>query len=198
MSPPGVAGREAGWTERDEVEVSEDAPATVLGEDELADLASWSNDDLRTRRAACEAHEAAVSYARRVLQGRLDIVRAELERRHEAGDPNARQLLAALPALLAGDHVATDPVRARVSSVTVPPEADELVARIDADLGEATLTGLADRSDGDLETLVASLEGHEAALSSTRRQLFGSIDAIRDELAARYKDGRANVADLLA
>jgi hypothetical protein len=178
--------------------VSEDVPATVLGEDELADLASWSNDDLRTRRAACEAHEAAVSYARRVLQGRLDIVRAELERRHEAGDPGAGELLAALPGLLAGGHVATEPARARVSSVTVPPEADALVASIDEDLGEATLTGLAERSDGDLETLVTALERHEAALSSTRRQLFGTIDAIRDELAARYKDGRANVADLLA
>jgi hypothetical protein len=178
--------------------VSEDAPATVLGDDEIADLRSWSNEDLRSRRSACEGHEAAVSYARRVLQGRLDILRAELERRHEAGSDGAGQLLTALPSLLAGDHVATAPARARVSSVTVPPEAEDLVASIDADLGEATLAGLGDRSDEDLEALVTALESHESALSSTRRQLFRSIDAIRDELAARYKDGRANVADLLA
>jgi hypothetical protein len=102
--------------------------ATVLDEREREALPSWSNEDLRARRAACEGREAAVSYARRVLQGRLDIVRAELERRHEAGESDAAELLASLPGVLAGDHVATDPARARVSSVTIPAAADELVA----------------------------------------------------------------------
>ncbi len=175
-----------------------DADATVLDAQELAALPSWPTDQLRTRRAACEAQEAAVSYARRVLQGRLDIVRAELERRDEAGEPAAGELLAGLPALLAGDHVATDPARARVSSVTVPAAADELVARIDADLGETVLSGLAERGEAELAELIATLERHEGELSSSRRALFDSIDALRGELAQRYKDGRANVADLLA
>jgi hypothetical protein len=178
--------------------VTERDAATILDDEERDQLASWSNDQLRSRRSSCEAQEAAVSYARRVLQGRLDIVRAELERRGEAGDRGAEALLAGLPALLAGDHVSTDPARARVSSVTVPAQAEALVARIDADLGESTLARLADRTDADLTDLVASLERHEIELSTTRRALFDTIDAIRDELAARYKDGRANVADLLA
>ncbi|MEX1178684.1 MAG: hypothetical protein WEB09_09510 [Nitriliruptor sp.] len=178
--------------------MAEGSASTTLDERERAELVSWSNDELRARRSACEAHEAAVSYARRVLQGRLDIVRAELERRLDAGDDDAEALLSRLPALLAGDHVATAPTRARVSSVTLPPEADALIARIDADLGEATLSGLADRSEDELTDLIAALERHEAELSSARRELFGSIDALRDELAARYKDGRTNVADLLA
>lgn len=178
--------------------MSDPEQATVLEEHERDALPSWTTEQLRSRRAACEGHEAAVSYARRVLQGRLDIVRAELERRHEAGEGRAEELLAALPGLLAGDHVATDPARARVSSVTVPPAADELVARIDADLGETTLSGLATRDEDELAALIATLERHEVELSTTRRSLFDSIDALRDELAARYKDGRANVADLLA
>jgi hypothetical protein len=178
--------------------VSDPEQATVLDEHERAALPSWTTEQLRSRRAACEGREAAVSYARRVLQGRLDIVRAELERRHEAGEDGAGELLAALPGLLAGDHVATDPARARVSSVTVPAAADELVARIDADLGESTLADLSERDEGALADLIAALERHEAELSSTRRSLFDAIDALRDELAARYKDGRANVADLLA
>ncbi len=176
--------------ERDEV--------VTLDDRERDELASWTNEQLRQRRAACEAHEAAISYARRVLQGRLDIVRAELERRLEAGEDQAGELLSRLPALLAGDTSRPTPLRARVSSVTVPPEADELVARIDADLGESTLSTLNSRSDGELSALIVALERHEAELSGTRRELFDAIDALRDELAARYKDGRANVADLLA
>jgi hypothetical protein len=178
--------------------LSDPEQATVLDEQEREALPSWTTEQLRARRAACEGREAAVSYARRVLQGRLDIVRAELERRHEAGDHAAQELLSSLPALLAGDHVATDPARARVSSVTVPAAADELVARIDADLGESTLSGLAEKDEDELAELIRMLERHEAELSSERRALFDCIDALRDELAARYKDGRANVTDLLA
>jgi hypothetical protein len=160
-------------------------------------LPSWSNDELRARRAADEAHEAAVSYARRVLQGRLDIVRAELERRLQGGEADADDLLARLPGLLAGDHVATDPARARATRVTIPERAEALVARIDADLGATTLEALPDRDRADIEALLAHLERHETELSRARRVLFDRIDAIRDELAARYVDGRANVADLL-
>jgi hypothetical protein len=177
--------------------VSDPEQSTVLDEHERGALESWTTEDLRARRAACEGREAAVSYARRVLQGRLDIVRAEVERRHEAGDEAAGELLGNLAGVLAGDHVATDPARARVSSVTVPAAADELVARIDADLGERTLSRLGERSEDELAEVIATLEGHERELSTARRGLFESIDALRDELAARYKDGRANVVDLL-
>lgn len=177
--------------------MSDPLQVSVLDERERGSLTSWENDELRSRRAACEEQEAAVSYARRVLQGRLDIVRAELQRREDEGDESAGALLAALPGLLAGDHVPTEPARTRVSSVTVPPAADELVGRIDADLGEVTLSGLGGRDEAELRDLIATLERHEQELSTARRALFDSIDALRDELAARYKDGRANVGDLL-
>lgn len=49
-----------------------------------------------------------------------------------------------------------------------------------------------------LEEFVARLDQHEAELSRTRRQLFDRIDTLRAELAARYKDGRAAISDLLA
>lgn len=161
------------------------------------DLPSWDNDRLRAVRAEDETAEAAVSYARRVLQGRLDIVRAELERRLDQGSERASTLLDRLPALLAGDHVPTDPARARATSVEVPEAAEALVARIDADLGETVLSALNDRDDADIARLLDALERHERELSAARRALFDRIDAMRDELAARYKDGRASVADLL-
>lgn len=161
------------------------------------DLGDWSNERLRAARAEDESAEAAVSYARRVLQGRLDIVRAELERRQDAGSERASSLLERLPALLAGDHVATDPARARATSVEVPAQAEELVARIDADLGESVLSSLSERDDASVAALLETLEKHERELSQARRALFDRIDAMRNELAGRYKDGRAVVADLL-
>lgn len=161
------------------------------------DLVSWSNDQLRTARAESESAEGAVSYIRRVLQGRLDIVRAELERRHDAGHEAVGGLLERLPDLLAGDHVPTDPSHARATSVDIPARAEALIERIDAELGETTLARLADRDDAEMARLIAVLEGYEVQLSTARRALFARIDALRDELAARYTDGRAVVADLL-
>lgn len=165
----------------------------VLAPDFLDGLSSWPTAEVRERRAECEAHEAAVSYARRVLQGRLDIVRAELERRAEGGEDVAG-LLTRLPSLLAGDHVPTSQVHARVSRLEIPEAAEGLVAELGADLDPTNLTDL---DSDELTALVDRLETQERELSSCRHELFERIDAIRDELAARYKDGRADVGDLL-
>lgn len=173
----------------------DDQLAAIVAEGTPTDLPDWDTDRLRARRTADEALEAAVSYARRVLQGRLDILRAELEGRD--GDGDASDLLSRLPQLLAGDHHATEPARARATGVAVPETADALVARIDADAGLSATGELADRTAAQLADAVDALASHEADLSQARRVLFARIDAIRDELATRYRDGRADVADLL-
>ena len=59
--------------------------------------------ELRSRREEAEAEEADVSYLRRLLQDRLDILRAELERRSAGGDQDVAALLAGLPAILSDD-----------------------------------------------------------------------------------------------
>ena len=63
--------------------------------------------ELRARREEAEAEEADVSYLRRLLQGRLDILRAELERRSAGGDQDVAALLAGLPAILSDDAPGT-------------------------------------------------------------------------------------------
>jgi hypothetical protein len=166
----------------------------VLEDDYLAGLDGWSTARVREARAECEAEEEAVSYTRRVLQGRLDILRAELVRREEVGDDHAEDLLGRLPAILSSDHVASPPARARSTRLRVPDHADELERRVDELVGS---TPLRDRDTADLAALVARLADHERWLSGVRRQLFDRIDALRDELAGRYKDGRAAVSELL-
>jgi hypothetical protein len=167
----------------------------VLDDGYLAGLQSWSTAQVRTARAECEAEEEGISYARRVLQGRLDILRAELLRREGHGDDDAEDLLARLPDILSADHVASPPAKARSTRLRVPEDADRLEAEIDAIVGNADL---GDRDTDELAAVVERLAAHERHLSGVRRQLFDRIDALRDELARRYKDGTAAVSEILS
>jgi hypothetical protein len=58
--------------------------------DDIVDLVSRSDDDLRALVAEFEAEEREISRQRRILQGKLDILRAELvmrlQRRHNDGE----------------------------------------------------------------------------------------------------------------
>jgi hypothetical protein len=169
-------------------------PQVLLPEALLKDLPALPTAELRTRRAACEEAEEGVSYARRLLQGRLDLMRAELRGRDEHG---AADLLGALPAILSGDESHSDPMHARSTRLRVPPSADAHAEALDAIADEATLLNPGELDLGTLTTLVERLAEHERQLSALRHALFERIDALRDELAARYKDGRADVGELL-
>jgi len=169
-------------------------PQQLLPDVLLADLESLSTAELRTRRAACEGAEEGVSYARRLLQGRLDLLRAELRGRD---DRVAAHLLEALPTILAGDESPGDPMQARATRLRVPPSADAHAAALDDIADESTLLNSGDLDLATLTSLVEQLTDHERQLSALRHALFDRIDALRAELAARYKDGRADVGELL-
>lgn len=169
-------------------------PQQLLPDALLTELATLPTSELRTRRAACEEAEEGVSYARRLLQGRLDLLRAELAGRDGRG---AASLLDALPSILAGDESHGDPLKARATRLRVPPSADAHAEALDAIADEATLLDPRLLDLDELAALVEALNEHERQLSTLRRALFERIDALRDELAARYKDGRAHVKELL-
>lgn len=170
------------------------SPSSLVSEEQLADLAALDTTSLRELRARCENAEEGVSYARRVLQGRLDILRAGLV---ERDDPAVGDLLDALPAILADARPSSVPSQARVARVRVPSDADRYTAAVDELLAEPVLEGLEEQPLSEADRLVEVLLELEAALSARRRELFGRIDALRAELAERYKDGRADVRDLL-
>lgn len=169
-------------------------PQQLLPDALLTQLATLPTSELRTRRAACEEAEEGVSYARRLLQGRLDLLRAELAGRDGRG---AASLLEALPSILAGDGAHGDPMKARATRLRVPPSADAHAEALDAIADEATLLDPRPLGLEELADLVEALNEHERRLSALRHALFQRIDALRNELAARYKDGRADVKELL-
>ena len=59
--------------------------------DDIVDLVSRSDDDLRALVAELEAEEREISRRRRILHGKLDILRAELvmrlQHKHNPGEP---------------------------------------------------------------------------------------------------------------
>lgn len=179
----------------------------ILADDYLDDLDTRSSQQLRELRAECEEEESGISYARRVVQGKLDIIRAEALRRREAreaaeetggeqGDEGTRTLLDILPGIL-GDDVSGQPLRQRVSKFLVPPAVRYHRREIDRIADEATLAQLSDKSTDELTALVEEISDKEQELSALRRRLLDRVDAIQEELARRYKQGEANVGEVL-
>ena len=161
---------------------------------EPEDLSTCSLPQLREFRDAYQQVENGFSYARRIVQGRLDTVSVELERRAEH-DPDT-DLVHRLPSALA-THT-RGPGLPRPQGDLEPPEwADEIVGELDRILTPAELGHLADTDDAALLDAAERMGALERRLSESRRDLHRRIDRIQDELVGRYRSG-ASVDDLLA
>lgn len=167
--------------------------ARILDADYLGDLSTASMSELRSRRAECQTVETALSYLRRLTQGRLDIVAGELDRRRQGGEPgDLTGLIERLPQILADQ---TRPPSAGHMVEVMDPgqvggELVEELARLDVG---ANLTRIHEVDDKTLAETRASLTDLEARISGFRRDLFGRIDEIQAELARRYESGEASV-----
>lgn len=156
------------------------------------DLTALSLPELRTLRRDAQRDEADLSYVRRLLQGRIDILRAELARRSPAG---AASVVDRLPEIL------TDaPARQRSSArhVTLGTPQSEEYRRLAADmLAEVELSDLQARTDAELNTAMGRLVRYEQQVSGRRQRLQRTADECGAEITRRYRDGEAQVDDLL-
>ncbi|MGV9556633.1 RsiG family protein [Streptomyces sp. NPDC003401] len=156
------------------------------------DLARLSLPELRTLRRDAQRDEADLSYVRRLLQGRIDILGAELARRSPAG---AASVVDRLPEIL------TDaPARHRSSArhVTLGTPRSEEYRRLAAEmLSEVELSDLGARTDPELHEAMARLIGYEQYVSHRRQHLQRTADGCGEEITRRYRDGEAQVDDLL-
>ena len=165
----------------------------VLAPDYLGDVASRPLEEIRAMRAECRAIEDKVSYLRRMVQGRLDIVSADLRRRAEGGAPG--DLLTLVDRL---SEILSDEVRApgpgRLPTSVMPPDDDDLTAELDA---VAPAGVLEDLSDAEVADLAERLRAFERRVSDTRKALFARIDTLQAELTRRYKTGEASPTSVL-
>ncbi|MCO6695883.1 ABC transporter permease [Streptomyces albidoflavus] len=212
------------------------------------DLVLLSLAELRTVRRTALRDEGDLSYVRRILQGRLDILRAEAATRRaertaaagsdsasgsvQAGSPRpagatgagegtvsgsgsglalgfgagltgaGRRLVVGAPVVARLSQILADaPTRHRASArhVTVSVPQGEESRRLAAEmLSEVELSDLSALTDEELETATARLGRYELQVSRRRAQLQRTADACGAEITRRYREGEAQVDDLLA
>jgi hypothetical protein len=178
----------------------------ILATGFASDLTALDLDELRARRQLAEQEEVDLSYARRLLQGRTDLLSAERERRQGADDAASQarsdrvrsdqDLARDLGAALADDaprldhglgrHLSTDPSRVG--------EHRRAAEQAVADVRGNDPAGLA---ANELDAAVARLGEIEQAVSESRHRVQAVMDLLTAEVARRYRDGEARVEDVL-
>jgi hypothetical protein len=171
----------------------------LLAPDYLAGVEGLAIDVLRQRRQDCQEIESRLSYLRRLTQGRLDIVHAEMSHREQqrpTGDVG--DLVERLPEILAarGESRPTTP-RGPLPDVVAPPDAGEMADELNVILDADRLGALPSLSGDELRAVAERLSEFERELSRDRRQAHEIIDALQAEIVRRYKSGEATVDALL-
>jgi anti-sigma-K factor RsiG len=160
----------------------------------LEGIGELSMTEVRALRHRAEQEEVNLSYTRRLLQGRLDILRRELQRRAEH---DGRSLVDLLPEILSekGRGPAHGLGRHQTVQPTSPEQFETWVNGLAPGVDLSDVPSLPD--DG-LEQAARSLGEGERSLSERRRGVQQVMDAVAGELARRYREGLADVAQLLA
>lgn len=165
-------------------------PEALLASSEPEDLAPLSMAELRSIREELQEVEFGYSYARRVVQGRLDVVLGLLD--HEQSPRTIDELSEALAGHIKG------PGLPRPTQGIQPPDwADELLGDLDKALSVDSLGHLSDMDRGELAKVAEQISAIERELSDTRAKLHTRIGRVQQEVISRYRDG-AGVDDLLS
>ncbi|MEU7073142.1 ABC transporter substrate-binding protein [Streptomyces narbonensis] len=165
---------------------------SALADRARPDLGALRLPELRALRREAQSDEADLSYVRRMLQGRIDILRAELARRTDPEAPVLDRL---------SEILADVPSRHRSSArhVTMSTPRGDEYRRLAAEmLSEVELSDLTARTDEELHAAMGRLAGYEQQISRRRQHLQRTADDCSGEIARRYREGEAQVDDLLA
>jgi hypothetical protein len=166
------------------------------------DVTSLAFAELRERRHVAEQEEVDLSYARRLLQGRVDLLRAEQAQRAtardgaDAGSRTDRELAHDISLMLTdegpradhglGRHLTAEPSRVGEHRRAAEQAVDDVRASDPSALdGEA------------LAAAIAHLKELEQAISDNRHKVQAVMDVLTAEVARRYRDGEAKVEDVL-
>jgi anti-sigma-K factor RsiG len=166
----------------------------VLAADYLEGIAGLPLDQVRTMRREAEQEEVDLSYLRRLVQGRLDILRAELRRRsgESAGD-----LVDELPQILTDEGVTSSPRGMGRHSALEPSRADSHRRHVEQLVADVDISDLGSHDEESLQRCVQTLEREEHEVSQSRRSVQTVMDACTAEMTRRYREGDADVSDLL-
>lgn len=136
--------------------------------------------DLRSRRRELQQLEDAVSYVRRLAQGRADLVRVEASRRAAGRSVDATP--DGLRAVLA-DRLLGAP--RRPPRPTDDHSGHSLAIELDELCGAHGFGRLRELDAAALGALAAALDAFEGLVSARRKEIFVELDALTDELVRR-------------
>lgn len=195
MSTPG-AGQQPGPVSMTRISPAPRPPAQHASDALPAivehDIGTLRLPELRILRRDAQRDEADLSYVRRMLHGRIDILRAELARRSGPQSPVVERLSEIL-ADLPSSH------RSSARHVTLSPPRSAESRQLAADMlaGGVELSDLGARTDEELHTGMERLVRYEQQVSRRRQHLQRTADDCGAEIARRYREGEAQVNDLL-
>ena len=144
-------------------------------------------EELRSRRRLCADLDTELSYYRRLLQGRLDLLAFELRRR---GGEEQRSLLEALPEVLASWAAGEPGLPERRVAVEIPHLPVPGRRAVDRALGDDFLARLPEMDDAELGAVQQRLAEAEVEISRQRRAVFEASDRLQAELVRRYRRER--------
>ncbi|MFF5448239.1 hypothetical protein [Streptomyces sp. NPDC012888] len=149
--------------------------------------------ELRTLRRDAQRDEADLSYVRRLLQGRIDILRAELARR---ADPEAPVVVVDRLSEILADAPSSRSASARHVTLGTPHNEEFRLLAAEM-LSDVELSDLDARTDAELHDAMGRLVRYEQQVSRRRQQLQRTADDCSAEITRRYREGEAQVDDLL-
>lgn len=155
----------------------------LLSPDFVEGLADLPLDELRHRRETANDVETELSFYRRLLHGRMDLLNFELSRRR--GD-ETRSLIEALPEILAAGETAGGNL-GRVRGEFSPDLPDDRRRPIDDILEDDFLTRISDLTDQDLADIHTTLTETEVDISANRRKVQDVFDVLHAQITGRYR-----------
>jgi hypothetical protein len=170
--------------------------------DFVKDLTALPLTEIRNRRTQCQDAEETLSLQRRLVQGRLDIVQAELYRRAGGGDEaDVATLVESLPDILVerGDrHLGPGRLTSLENDAQeLGADFEAFSASLDSIVDGARLSNLGKEEEPELRSIADQLDAIERAVSENRHKLHSHIDRLQEEVVRRYKSGDASVDSLL-
>ncbi|WP_336922470.1 RsiG family protein [Aquipuribacter sp. SD81] len=170
----------------------------VLAEDFLDGLGEMPVEDLRARRAEAEQEETDLSYARRLLHGRLDLLRAEQRARQEGAslaERSTEELVARLARTLADPPGQSHGLGRH--GLAEPSRVGEHRRAAEAAVADPSISDPGSLDDAGLAAAVERLQALADAVGRQRTAVQHAADALKDEIGRRYRDGLMTVEDAL-
>ncbi len=147
-------------------------------------------DELRRRRDEALAEREFLSYLRRLLQVREDVLKTERASRQQGGGPES--FMDRLTRVLADGPRA----RGRGEALRIalnPEDIAEAERRVDEVVGIGWSPRAESLDDEQVEHALAALEREERAVSEVRTAIFRVHDQLQEELKRRYQENPSQI-----